>query len=103
MMTAKEVSAHCLRRLKEAGVTSLNGFEVEAQDGNAGVIDQVLYWSDALTPDFLIVGTRRWIFGHKAIIPVDVIEDVDVPNRRLRIRMNREQVRQAPESLPVAL
>lgn len=99
-MIAERASTGWMRRLQEAGGINLDGFTVEALDGAAGKIDQVLYWNDALTPDFVVVGTRRWLIGRKSVLSIDVIEEVDLTNRRLRVRLSREQVRQAPESLP---
>ena len=99
-MTARQANSAWLRRLKEAGGSNLTGFQVEALDGSAGRIDRVLYWSDAMTPDYVIVGSRRWIFGHKAVLSIDVIEDIDMVSRTLLIRLSKEQVRRAPEFLP---
>lgn len=96
----KQASTGWLRRLQEEGDVSLNGFRVEALDGTAGKIDQVIYWNDAKTPDYVVVDSRRWLFGRKSFLSIDVIEEVDLTNRRLRVRLSREQVRQAPESLP---
>jgi hypothetical protein len=99
-MTGKQANRSWVKRMRETGGVSINGFQVEAQDGNAGRIDEVLYWSDNQKPDYIIVGTGRWFFGHKSVLPVDAIEDVDLENRRLRVRLSRAQVRKAPEFLP---
>ena len=86
------------RRLEDAG--ALRGFRVVAVDGQAGKIEQVLYWSDTSRPDYIVVQNGRWLFGHKAVIPVETIEDVDVSHRRLRVALSKEQIRRAPEYLP---
>lgn len=89
------------RLLQNSGEISLKGFEVEACDGHGGKVDQMLYWSDITNPDYIVVAQRRWIFGRKSVLPVESIEDVDVRGRRLKIRMSRQQVRDAPKYLPL--
>lgn len=88
------------RRFRESGLESLKGFRVLAEDGDAGSVEQVLYWSDMTMPDYLVVGSGKWFFGHKSVLSVAVIEDVDPCARQLRVRLSREQVRSAPEFLP---
>lgn len=89
-----------MRLLEEAGGITLRGFRVDALDGPAGKIEQVLYWSDARTPDYIVIDSRRWLFGRKSVLSVQTIDDVDVQSRRLKISLNREQIRRAPEFLP---
>ncbi|MFA5809037.1 MAG: hypothetical protein WC935_01695 [Thermoleophilia bacterium] len=99
-MTGKQATNSWVKRLMDADETSLSGFTVDAVDGIAGRIEQVLYWSDARVPDYVVVGTGRWIFGHKSVLSIKVIEEVDLENRRLRMSLSKEQIRQAPEFLP---
>jgi hypothetical protein len=40
------------------------------------------------------------MFGHKSVLSVRAIEEIDTQNRRLRIRLSRKEVREAPEFLP---
>ncbi len=79
----------------------LNGFVVEADDGAAGRIEQVLYWSDARVPDYVVVETGGWLFGHRSVLPVNTIEHVDRENKSLKICLSKRQIREAPEFLPV--
>ena len=78
----------------------LSGFEVVALDGTAGRIEQVLYWSDARVPDYVVVDTGGWLFSHKSMLSIQEIEAVDAESRSLRIRMSKKQIREAPEFLP---
>jgi len=86
--------------LESAGDIDLNGYRVEAVDGDAGRIEQVLFWSDAKFPDYVVVETGRWLFGHKSVLSIHVIDDVDMENRSLKIRLSKRQIRKAPEFLP---
>jgi len=88
------------RRMRDSQLESLQGFTVIATDGEAGSVEQVLYWSDTASPDYIVVGSGRWFFGHKSVLSVMVIEDVDVGARQVRVGLSRGQVREAPEYLP---
>ncbi len=88
------------RRLEETGTDSLRGFSVEAADGEAGRIDQVLYWSEAERPDYVVVSEGRWFSRRRSVLSIKVIESVDTANRRLKVSMSREEIRQAPGYLP---
>ena len=99
-MTGEQARNRWIRKLMNDDETNLSGFRVEAVDGEAGRIEQVLYWSDAKVPDYVVVGTGRWIFGHKSVLSIRDIEDVDIENRRLRMSLSREQIKKAPEFLP---
>ena len=87
-------------RMSDSGLESLQGFKVQALDGEAGRVEQVLYWSDTARPDYIVVGSGRWFFGHKSVLSVMVIEDVDISARKVMIGLSCEQVRSAPEFLP---
>jgi hypothetical protein len=89
------------RILQDGGEVSLRGFEVDACDGPGGKVEQVLYWSDATNPDYIVVSQRRWIFGRKSVLPVGSIENIDVRARRLKVGMSRQQVLRAPRYLPL--
>jgi hypothetical protein len=99
-MTGEKVSASWFKKLESAGDIDLNGFRVEASDGIAGRIEQVLYWSDAKVPDYVVIDSGRWLFGHKSILSIGMIDDVDMENRSLRIRLSKREIREAPEFLP---
>ena len=89
------------RRLQNTTLATLMGFTVQATDGEAGHVDQVVYWTDVHRPDYVVVEKGRWLFNRKAVLRIDTIEDVDVHNRSLKVRLSREQIRQSPEQVPV--
>ena len=90
-----------MKRLRDADLATLRGFRVEGRDGEAGRIEQVLYWSDSGTPDYIVIGTGRWFFSHKAVLPVDQIEDVDIAAKLVRVNLSCKEIRSAPEFLPL--
>lgn len=89
------------RRMQNTTLATLMGFKVHATDGEAGHVDQVVYWTDVHRPDYVVVEKGRWLFNRKAVLPIDSIEDVDVLNRSLKVGLSREQIRQSPEQVPV--
>ena len=100
-MTGKKGAvAELFRKDGGVGDIDLSGFRVEALDGSAGRIEQVLYWSDARTPDYVVIDSGGWLFSHKSVLSIREVEEVDEKSRCLRIRMSRKQIREAPEFLP---
>lgn len=93
---------HRFRQLQDTGFDALRGFRVLASDGDAGRIDQVLYWSKAGEPDFIVVGTSRWFFGRKSVLPVGDIEEIDMSGRLVKVSVSRDEIRSAPEFLPLS-
>ena len=53
----------------------------------------------------LVVSTERWFLGRQVLLDPELIEWADRPQRRLRVRLTREQVRHSPNvetDLPAA-
>jgi len=99
-MTGVQAGTKWMRLLENAGEVDLNGFRVEALDGAAGRIEQMLYWSDAKLPDYVVIDTGRWLFGHRSVLSIEMVEDIDMESRSLKIRLSKRQIREAPEFLP---
>jgi len=100
-MAGIRTSAKWIEILENEEEVDLNGFRVEALDGGAGRIEQMLFWSNASMPDYVVVDTGRWFFGHKSVLPIQFIEEVDLENRCLRIPMSKKQIRDASQVLPI--
>lgn len=89
-----------VRKMRDAGVESIRGFRVMARDGEAGVVEQVLFWSDTRLPDYLVVGSGRWFFGHKSVLPTNMIEDIDINAKQIAMGLSCSEIHSAPEFLP---
>lgn len=100
-MTEKRDIGGRIKKLEEEQGVSLRGFKVSATDGPAGKIEQVLFWSDNRMPDYIVVSNRRLLLARKSVLPVETIERIDVKNRTLRIALSRQEIREAPEYLPL--
>lgn len=100
-MSGKRDIGGRIKKLEEELGISLRGFKVSAADGQAGKIEQVLYWSDNRVPDYIVVSNRRWLLARKSVLPVEAIDRIDVKARRLKIGLSRQEIREAPEYLPL--
>lgn len=73
---------------------SLVGYEVEAQDGGIGKIDEA---SDDVGASYFVVDTGPWIFGKKVLLPAGVIETVDPDEQKVYVNSTKEEIKNSPE------
>jgi hypothetical protein len=76
------------------GRLDVTGFKVEAADGSIGKVDESTNEAGA---SYLIVDTRVWVFGKKAILPAGLIQRVDRDQEKLYIAPTKDQIKDAPE------
>jgi hypothetical protein len=69
------------------------GFDADARDGSIGSIDE----RSEVGADHLVVDTGPWIFGKKVVLPVGLIERVDVEERRVFVSRAKDEIKNAPE------
>jgi hypothetical protein len=72
----------------------LVGYDVEAVDGKIGKIDED---SNETGSAYLVVDTGFWIFGKKRLIPAGVVDRIDDVDRRVFVRMTKDQIKSAPD------
>jgi hypothetical protein len=75
----------------------LTGFDVEALDGHIGKVDEATYEGGA---SCVVVDTGWWIFGKRRMVPAGVVERVDVDERKVHVRLTKDQIRDAPDYEP---
>jgi hypothetical protein len=73
--------------------TDFRGFEVDARDGSIGSVDK----RSEVGGDHLVVDTGTWIFGKKVVLPVGLIERVDLTEERLFVGRSKDEIKNAPE------
>jgi hypothetical protein len=78
-------------------VRDLDGFDVAATDGDIGSIDEATYDVGA---SYIVVDTGPWIFGRKVVLPAGVIERIDLDNRKVEVRLTKDQIKNSPEFDP---
>ena len=73
---------------------NVEGFDVEATDGDIGKIDEATY---DVGSSYVVVDTGPWIFGRKVLLPAGVIERIDLDNRKVMVRLTKDQIKNSPE------
>ena len=76
------------------GTMDLSGFEVEAQDGSIGKIDEA---SNEVGASYVVVDTGPWIFGKKVLLPAGVIDRVDTEDEKVYVDRTKDAIKNAPE------
>ena len=72
----------------------LVGYEVEALDGEIGQIAEA---NHEIGTSHLVVDTGPWIFGKKVMLPVGLVERIDVANKRVYVGRTKDVIKRAPE------
>jgi hypothetical protein len=74
--------------------TDVTGFDVDATDGHVGKVDKATY---EVGGSYLIVDTGFWIFGKKRMIPASMVDNVDPQERKVYLRISKDDVKKAPD------
>ena len=72
----------------------VEGFKVEATDGDIGKVDEATYEVES---SYIVVDTGPWIFGRKVVLPAGVIERIDLENEKVLVRLTKDQIKDSPE------
>src|SRR5947199_10734509 len=75
----------------------LEGFHVEARDGEIGKVDQATYEAGSGS---IIVDTGPLVFGRKVFLPAGTIERVDVDDEKIFVDRTKQEIKDAPEYDP---
>jgi hypothetical protein len=86
---------YSMERSSEA--LDVQGFNVAATDGDIGKVDEATY---DVGSSYIVVDTGPWIFGRKVLLPAGVIERIDLDNRKVEVRLTKEQIKNSPEFDP---
>jgi hypothetical protein len=80
----------------DLGVSKRNvvGYDVEAQDGSIGKVDEATFDTDASS---LVVDTGPWIFGKRVMLPAGVIRSVDHDDEKIFVNRTKDEIKNAPE------
>jgi hypothetical protein len=75
----------------------VEGFDVSATDGDIGKVDEA---TNDVGSSYIVVDTGPWIFGRKVLLPAGVIERIDLDNRKVEVRLTKDQIKESPEFDP---
>ena len=79
----------------DSSAETLDRFEVEATDGDIGKVDEATY---EVGSSYIVVDTGPWILGRKVLLPAGVIERIDLDNRKVQVRLTKDQIKNSPET-----
>ncbi|MFI1167421.1 PRC-barrel domain-containing protein [Streptomyces sp. NPDC020801] len=71
----------------------LTGFGVVATDGTVGHVDRE---ADPSGMRHLVVDTGVWVFGKSVLVPVGVVAEIDLEERRITVSCSRAEIKAAP-------
>ncbi len=72
----------------------LAGYDVEATDGSIGNVDQA---TNEVSNAYVVVDTGFWIFGKKRLIPAGAISIVEHNDKKIRVNLTKDQIKDAPD------
>ena len=73
--------------------SKMQGFHIQAVDGEIGHVDDFLVDEKTWTIRYLVVDTSNWIGGRSVLIAPAALERVDSADQTMRVEMTREQVK----------
>ena len=76
------------------GRLDLTGYDVEAQDGSIGKVDET---TQDVGESYVVVDTGVWIFGKKVLLPAGLINRIDRDEEKVWINRTKDEIENAPE------
>jgi uncharacterized protein YrrD len=80
----------------------LAGYQVEAGDGEVGVVEDLLLDDDLSRILFLVIEVKGWLFGKKVLAGPSLISRVDWATATVHVEANRQALKNAQEYNPAA-
>ena len=87
-------------RLRSAN--ELGGYQVKADDGEVGHVEDLLLDDDLSRILFLVVEVKGWLFGKKVLAGPSLISRVDWATSTVHVNANRHALKSAQEYNPAA-
>jgi len=84
-----------LRSVKE-----VTGYHIEASDGEIGHVEDFLVDEQAWSFRYLVVDTGNWLPGRKVLVKPSWVNSVDWIDRRVKIDLTSEGIKNSPEYDP---
>jgi hypothetical protein len=76
----------------------VTGYDIEASDGSIGHVKDFVFDDESWAIRYLLIDTRNWWpGGKKVLIATHWIDGIDWSESRVRVKLDREQVRASPE------
>ena len=78
----------------------MSGYEIHAQDGHVGHLEDFVIDDEEWRVRYLIVGTRNWLPGKQVLISPEWIKEISFTRREVFVNATCEQIKDAPEYDP---
>jgi len=76
---------------------AVSGYTIEAKDGEIGHIDDFIIDDRTWAIRYLVAATHNWWPGKKVLLATRWIESVNWADSKVRVKVTREAIRNAPE------
>jgi sporulation protein YlmC with PRC-barrel domain len=73
------------------------GYGIEARDGTIGKVADLVVDDETWAITDVLVDSRQWLPGRLLLLSPDVIERIDRPERKVHLRLARQDILRAPE------
>ena len=86
-------------------LNNLTGFNLNADDGEIGKLEEILFDDLSWTVRYFIVSTGSWLMQREVLISSDMVTGVNEESKTLEVSLTREQVKNSPPvntKLPVS-
>lgn len=90
--SAPQKGAHVLRRAKD-----LMNLKVQAQDGDAGHLDDLYFDERDWTVRYIVVDTGPWILGRRVLVAPDAFLPLHWEKQIIPVQLTREQIEGSPD------
>lgn len=77
--------------------TEVIGCGIEARDGEIGSVADLVVDDETWAITDVLVDSREWLPGRLLLISPEVIERIDWPEKKVHLRLAREDILRAPE------
>lgn len=77
--------------------SEINGYAIEASDGNIGTVNDFLFDDASWLVRWLVVDTGNWLSGRKVLLPPSALGRLSANNRVFDVKLTKQQVKDSPE------
>src|SRR6185312_15338628 len=74
----------------------LYGYRLRAEDGELGMVEDFFFDDETWSVRYVVVETGRWLRSRRVLISPIAIQAVDHADRRLDVRLTRDQIANSP-------
>ena len=77
--------------------SAINGYAIQATDGNIGTVSDMLFEDTSWAVRWLVVDTGNWLPGRKVLLPFSALGEPDRDLRIIPVKLTMQQVKDSPD------